>query len=83
VNGHDPDELSAYALGLLDAGEAARVEAHVAACEGCRADLAELRATAAALDRLPVETFVHGPPESDRALRRALERMRRDDDPGR
>ena len=45
-------------------------------CADCRAELAELRQVSDELDRLPVETFVHDPPEGDRALRRALRRMR-------
>ena len=76
MTGHDPDELSAYALGMLDAGNAALVEAHLRECAGCRADLAELREVIDALDRLPVETFVHEPPDGDQALRRALQQMR-------
>lgn len=79
MSDHDPDELGAYVLGLLDAEAAALVEAHVAGCADCRADLDELREPAAALDRLPVETFVNGPPDGDRALRRALRRMRSGD----
>ena len=73
---HDLDELAAYALGALGADEASRVEAHLGACADCRAELAELRQVSDELDRLPVETFVHEPPEGDRALRRALRRMR-------
>jgi anti-sigma factor RsiW len=75
VTPHDLDELSAYALGALSADEAARVEAHLGRCTGCRAELAELRKATDELDRLPVETFVHDPPEGDRALRGALRRM--------
>lgn len=47
------ERLSAYIDGELDAGEAASVEAHVAACPACSRDLAELRAVAAALQGLP------------------------------
>lgn len=73
---HDLDQLSAYALGMLDADESARVEAHLRDCADCRDELAELRQASDELDRLPVETFVHDPPQDDRALRRALQRMR-------
>jgi anti-sigma factor RsiW len=76
VTSHFPDELSAYALGMLDAEDAAFVEAHLRGCDGCRAELVELREATDALDRLPVETFVHEPPLDDRALRRALRQMR-------
>lgn len=73
---HDLDELAAYALGSLGAEEARRVEDHLRTCADCRAELVELRQVSDELDRLPVETFVHEPPEGDRALRRALRRMR-------
>jgi anti-sigma factor RsiW len=76
--GHDPDELSAYALGMLDTEAATLVEAHLRHCDHCRADLRELREATDALDRLPVETFVHEPPDGDRALRAALHRIRRE-----
>jgi anti-sigma factor RsiW len=74
----DPDELSAYALGALDADEVARIEAHLHDCPDCRAALADLRQVTDQLDRLPPETFVHGPPDGDQALRRALRRLRKD-----
>jgi anti-sigma factor RsiW len=76
VTSHFPDELSAYALGMLRAEDAASVEAHLRDCAGCRAELAELREATDALDELPVETFVHEPPHDDRPLRRALRQMR-------
>lgn len=77
---HDLDELTAYALGALGTDEAARVEAHLHDCADCRAELAELRQVTDELDRLPVETFVHDSPDGDRALRRAVRRMRERDD---
>lgn len=77
---HDLDELSAYALGALSAEDAAQVEAHLRECADCRGELAELRQASAELDRLPVETFVHEPPDGDRALRRALQQMREERD---
>jgi anti-sigma factor RsiW len=76
VRPHDLDELSGYALGALDADETARVEAHLRECSDCRAELAELRLVTDELDRLPLETYVHAPPEGDRALRRAVRQMR-------
>jgi anti-sigma factor RsiW len=74
----DPDELSAYALGALDAEEVARIDDHLHDCPDCRAELAELRKATDELDQLPPETFVHGPPDGDRALRRALGQLRMD-----
>lgn len=77
---HDLDELSAYALGALSPEEAARVEAHLHGCHGCRAELADLRRATDELDRLPLETFIHEPPHGDRALRRALRQMHAEGD---
>jgi len=47
------ESLSAYIDGELEAVAAERLEAHLAACEGCRLELGQLRATAAALRDLP------------------------------
>lgn len=47
------DQLSAYIDGELRASAAERLETHLAACEGCRLELGQLRATAAALHDLP------------------------------
>ena len=47
------DQLSAYIDGELEASAAERLETHLAACEGCRLELEQLRATAAALRDLP------------------------------
>ncbi len=49
----DPHHLSgAYALDALDAGERADVEAHLAGCATCRAEVAELTAAAHSLTAL-------------------------------
>jgi anti-sigma-K factor RskA len=42
MNGHDEmlDNVAAYALGVLPAGEMAAVEAHLQTCEDCRAEYA-------------------------------------------
>src|SRR3990170_133779 len=47
------ESLSAYIDGELRAAAAERLETHLAACEGCRLELGQLRATAAALRDLP------------------------------
>lgn len=50
---HPEEELSAYLDGHLDEAARSGVEAHLDACEACRALLADLRATKAALAALP------------------------------
>jgi Putative zinc-finger len=47
------ESLSSYIDGEVEARAAERLEAHLAACEGCRLELRQLRATAAALRDLP------------------------------
>ncbi len=47
------DQLSAYIDGALDPPAAGRLEAHLGECEGCRAELLQLRSTVAALRDLP------------------------------
>ena len=47
------DSLSPYIDGEMAAGAAERLEAHLAACEHCRLELLQLRATAVALNDLP------------------------------
>jgi hypothetical protein len=51
TNGSDlfTEEIPAYALGALDAEEAARLEAHLAGCATCQAELAEFQTVASAL----------------------------------
>ena len=46
-------QLSAYIDGALDAAGVERLEAHLAACERCGAEMEELRATVAVLKELP------------------------------
>jgi anti-sigma factor RsiW len=74
--GHDPGELAAHALGLLDPREAAAVQAHLAHCPDCRREWQELRETSALLDDVPPEMFLDGPPDSDLVLQRALWQVR-------
>jgi len=50
---HPLDDLSAYLDGELDPARRATVETHLAACDGCRARLSELRATARLIAALP------------------------------
>jgi len=48
------DELAAYALGALDPAEAAAMEAHLATCQSCRAELRSFRAVTLALAADPL-----------------------------
>jgi anti-sigma-K factor RskA len=53
------DAVGAYLLGALEPDESARFEAHVAECEVCRRDVAELKVAA---DALPVSVPLVSPP---------------------
>ncbi|HVW43780.1 MAG TPA: zf-HC2 domain-containing protein [Amycolatopsis sp.] len=69
--------LGAYVLGALDRQEMRAMEQHLASCRRCQAELAELRMARAALDDLPPEALMDGPPEGgDLVLQRALRQMR-------
>ena len=57
------DQLAAYALGALEAGEAAEVEAHLAECERCQAHLRWLQP---AVQALPEGVERHRPPKAVR-----------------
>jgi anti-sigma factor RsiW len=80
VTDHDPQDVTAHALGLLDGPDAATVQAHLAACADCRREWADVRETAALLGTVPPESLVDAPPLGDLALRRALRQIR--DQPG-
>jgi anti-sigma factor RsiW len=67
VTGKPPDDdipcqdivelVTDYLEGALDADTARAVEAHLAGCDGCQTYLDQMRSTAAALGRVPVETL--------------------------
>lgn len=71
-------QLGAYALGALDASEAADFERrHLQTCAQCRFDLNELVALRESLDEVPPEAFLDGPPEGgDLLLQKTLRRVR-------
>ena len=71
-------QLGAYALGALDANEAADFERrHLQTCAQCRFDLNELVALRESLDEVPPEAFLDGPPEGgDLLLQKTLRRVR-------
>ncbi len=75
---HDPEQLAAFAVGLLDGEDARATEAHVAVCQRCQRALTELREVDAALRTVPSELFLDGPPPQagELALQRALLEVR-------
>jgi anti-sigma factor RsiW len=78
TGGHrEAPDLGAYALGGLTAREKADIDEHLAECETCRDELAELREVADRLGEVPPEFFLDGPPEGgDLLVRRAVTRVR-------
>jgi anti-sigma factor RsiW len=73
---HDPGELGALALGLLDRAGTHRVEEHLATCPACRRDLEDLTAVTDLLGDVPPEALLEGPPDSDMVLARTLRQIR-------
>lgn len=73
---HDPVELGAHALGLLDPAQSRAVEAHLAGCPACRHESEELHGMVDVLDDVPPEAFLDGPPDGDLVLQRALRQVR-------
>jgi anti-sigma factor RsiW len=73
---HDPEELGAHALGLLDAAQSRAVEEHLAGCPACRREWEELRGMVDLLDDVPPEAFLDGPPDADLVLQRTVRQVR-------
>ncbi|MDJ0380028.1 zf-HC2 domain-containing protein [Streptomyces sp. G-G2] len=74
---HEEELLGPYVLGVLDDGEARRVEEHMSGCVRCREEVAALREMEAALGEVPEEAFLEGPPQGgDLLLQRTLRQMR-------
>ena len=73
---HDEGALATYVFGALPEDERRALEDHLDGCVMCRQELSELKATAAALDDVPPEMFLDGPPDDDLMLQRALRRVR-------
>jgi hypothetical protein len=81
---HDPEQLAAYAVGLLDGEDARVTEAHVAGCPRCRQELTELREVDGALRGVPPELFLDGPPQGgELVLQRTLRQVRAESSAGR
>ena len=49
---YDRTDLGAYSLGLLEDGEIAEVERHLAACSDCRQEVREFKAVREMLNHL-------------------------------
>lgn len=76
---HDSEQLAAYMVKLLDADDARSVEAHLVRCEQCRYELDELRMLDKALDHLPPEALLNGPPpDGDLLLQRMVRQVRQE-----
>jgi hypothetical protein len=81
---HDRAQLGAYALGALDPVEARQVHEHLATCMDCQREVNELMMIRRALDQVPPEAFIDGPPENgDLLLRRTLRQVRTEAPPRR
>lgn len=73
---HDRAQLGAYAIGALDPVEARMVQGHLAGCPDCQREVNELMMIRRALDQVPPEAFLDGPPDNgDLLLRRTLRRV--------
>lgn len=75
---HDPGDLGALALGLLDGAEARGVQMQMSGCPECRREFAALRETATLLESVPPEMFLEGPAESDLLVARAARQVRKE-----
>lgn len=74
---HDRAALGAYSLGALDPDETRAVDAHLAGCADCRAEVAELNELNDMLGEVPPEAFLDGPPDDgDLLLQRTLRQVR-------
>ncbi|WP_411102808.1 anti-sigma factor family protein [Streptomyces sp. cmx-4-9] len=74
---HEEELLGPYVLGVLDGGEARRVEDHMQGCLQCREEVTALREMERALGEVPDEAFLDGPPQGgDLLLQRTLRQMR-------
>jgi hypothetical protein len=70
--------IGAYVLETLEPAERSDVDAHLATCETCRAELADLEAMREALGEIPPEALLHGPPDADLVLQRTLRQIRQE-----
>ncbi len=79
MNGHQSEQLGAYALGVLDDDEWSAVHAHVEDCPQCRQEVGDLREIEERLGEIPPEAFLEGPPPGgDLLLRKTLQQVRQE-----
>jgi anti-sigma factor RsiW len=77
IDHHDRSLLGAYALGGLDPREAQLVHDHLLTCAECRREVAEFADLRTAMDDVPPEAFLDGPPDGgDLLLRRTIRAAR-------
>jgi hypothetical protein len=80
---HDRATLGAFAIGALDPVEARMVHEHLNGCLECQREVNELMMIRRALDQVPPEAFLDGPPaDGDLLLRRTLRRVSTEAGPG-
>lgn len=60
---YDRTLLGAYALGALEPDEESAVAEHVATCDDCFSELADLLELRNHLGQVPPEAFLEGPPQ--------------------
>ncbi|WP_033337519.1 anti-sigma factor family protein [Catenuloplanes japonicus] len=70
--------IGAYVLETLEPAERSEVDAHLATCETCRTELADLEAMKEVLGEIPPEALIHGPPDADLVLQRTLRQIRQE-----
>lgn len=74
---HDRSLLGAYVLGVLEPREAQAVHDHLRGCADCQRGVADLAGLRAAMDEIPPEAFLDGPPDGgDLLLRRTIRAAR-------
>ncbi len=74
---HDHSLLGAYVLGVLDPRETQAVHDHLRGCADCQREVADLSGLRAAMDEVPPEAFLDGPPDGgDLILRRTIRAAR-------
>lgn len=84
TDGHVRDDLGVYLAGALSPREGRSVDAHLAACPDCAAEMSELSEVTAVLDGVTPELLMDGPPDGgDLVLRRTVRRVRRESGTGR